>query len=189
MRVSQYRALIAHFWGSWRGVVLREAASDTGGCGHGCCSDGRVLVFQGMTGHTESGTLPDSKAGPVKSQVHTAQLVTADGGRSASLAKRDTEPFSMLGVTWTDPAARVASAVEVRTRSADSGRWSDWLALEVAVPTPVNLHKVRPGPNPPRAAKHPPSLPRTSRRPRPRRRATRRLFPAPRPSRRAPRRR
>ncbi|MGW1404501.1 N-acetylmuramoyl-L-alanine amidase [Streptomyces sp. NPDC002403] len=36
----------------------------------------------------------------------------------------------MLGVTWTDPAARVAGAVEVRTRSATSGNWTSWVELE-----------------------------------------------------------
>ncbi|MEU3302171.1 N-acetylmuramoyl-L-alanine amidase [Streptomyces sp. NPDC006678] len=36
----------------------------------------------------------------------------------------------MLGVTWTDPSARVTGAVEVRTRGAESGQWSRWLRLD-----------------------------------------------------------
>ncbi|MFE7468744.1 peptidoglycan recognition protein [Streptomyces sp. NPDC057499] len=36
----------------------------------------------------------------------------------------------MLGVTWTDPAARVTGAVEVRTRSVAGGNWTPWTALE-----------------------------------------------------------
>ncbi|UUS33639.1 MULTISPECIES: N-acetylmuramoyl-L-alanine amidase [Streptomyces] len=36
----------------------------------------------------------------------------------------------MLGVTWTEPSARVAGTVEVRTREAGSGRWSSWLRLD-----------------------------------------------------------
>ncbi|MEU6485512.1 N-acetylmuramoyl-L-alanine amidase [Streptomyces sp. NPDC046887] len=36
----------------------------------------------------------------------------------------------MLGVTWTDPSARVRGTVEVRTREAGSGRWSQWLRLD-----------------------------------------------------------
>ncbi|MFJ7194567.1 MULTISPECIES: N-acetylmuramoyl-L-alanine amidase [unclassified Streptomyces] len=36
----------------------------------------------------------------------------------------------MLGVTWTDPAARIAGAVEVRTKSATSGNWTPWVELE-----------------------------------------------------------
>ncbi|MCQ6552427.1 N-acetylmuramoyl-L-alanine amidase [Streptomyces sp. C10-9-1] len=54
----------------------------------------------------------------------------ADGGRRASLPRRDTGPFSMLGVTWTDASARVGGTVEVRTRSAESGTWSAWLRLD-----------------------------------------------------------
>ncbi|PNG22758.1 N-acetylmuramoyl-L-alanine amidase [Streptomyces cahuitamycinicus] len=88
-----------------------------------------VLVFQGVTG-AESGIVPDGKAAPVKSTAHTAQLASADGDRSASLPQRDTKPFSLLGVTWTDPSARVMGTVEVRTRSAESGKWSGWLQLD-----------------------------------------------------------
>ncbi|MFJ8696963.1 peptidoglycan recognition protein family protein [Streptomyces roseolilacinus] len=36
----------------------------------------------------------------------------------------------MLGVTWTDPAARVAGTVEARTRAVGSGQWSSWLRLD-----------------------------------------------------------
>ncbi|MET9655516.1 N-acetylmuramoyl-L-alanine amidase [Streptomyces sp. NPDC006510] len=36
----------------------------------------------------------------------------------------------MLGITWTDPAARVTGAVEVRTKSATSGNWTSWVPLE-----------------------------------------------------------
>ncbi|MFF1838329.1 N-acetylmuramoyl-L-alanine amidase [Streptomyces sp. NPDC058231] len=87
-----------------------------------------VLVFQGMTGNSGDGT--DSKAGPVRTHVREAALkVSADGG-SATLGRRDTAPFSMLGVTWTDPAAKVTGTVEVRTRSVADGNWTSWLPLE-----------------------------------------------------------
>ncbi|MFI6638605.1 N-acetylmuramoyl-L-alanine amidase [Streptomyces sp. NPDC050504] len=89
-----------------------------------------VLVFQGVTdsGDTPAGT--DGAAGPVSTRERTAPLGTSADGRSASLARRGTEPFSMLGVTWTDPGARVSGTVEVRTRAAGSGEWSGWLPLE-----------------------------------------------------------
>jgi hypothetical protein len=89
-----------------------------------------VLVFQGMTDRAESRIVPDGKAATVKSTAHTAQLATADEGRSASLPQRDTKPFSLLGVTWTNPSARVTGTVEVRTRSAESGKWTAWLQLD-----------------------------------------------------------
>ncbi|MFE6039701.1 N-acetylmuramoyl-L-alanine amidase [Streptomyces sp. NPDC056452] len=89
-----------------------------------------VLVFQGVTGSTGNGVQPDGTPGPVKARANTEQLATSGDGRSATLEQRDAEPFSMLGVTWTDPAAHVPGAVEVRTRSVGSGQWSRWLRLD-----------------------------------------------------------
>lgn len=85
-------------------------------------------MFQGMTGN--SGDNADSKAGPVRAEVREAALKVSADGSSATLGRRDTTPFSMLGVTWTDPAAKVTGAVEVRTRSASNGTWSSWTPLE-----------------------------------------------------------
>lgn len=45
------------------------------------------------------------------------------------LTRRATAPFSLLGVTWTDPAEPLDEPVEVRTRSAVTGRWSPWQEL------------------------------------------------------------
>ncbi|MEV1051721.1 N-acetylmuramoyl-L-alanine amidase [Streptomyces sp. NPDC049887] len=89
-----------------------------------------VLVFQQVTGGSGSESQADGMPGPVKAQSRTERLTASDDGRSAALPQRDTERFSMLGVTWTDPAARFAGTVEVRTRSVDSGEWSRWLRLE-----------------------------------------------------------
>ncbi|WP_407077605.1 N-acetylmuramoyl-L-alanine amidase [Streptomyces sp. SCSIO 30461] len=89
-----------------------------------------VLVFQGATGYPESGIQHDRKPAPVKPHARTAQLATSDDGLSASLAQREADPFSMVGVTWTDPSMRVTGKVEVRTRSTKSGQWSNWLQLE-----------------------------------------------------------
>ncbi|MGW1291998.1 N-acetylmuramoyl-L-alanine amidase [Streptomyces sp. NPDC002533] len=97
-----------------------------------------VLVFQGVTG--TSGTDPDrdgraadAKSAPVKADVHRTALKTSADGSSASLAPRDTEPFSLLGVTWTDPAAKVTGRVEARTRSAATGEWTGWLPLDTGI--------------------------------------------------------
>ncbi|MEU9848926.1 N-acetylmuramoyl-L-alanine amidase [Streptomyces sp. NPDC047985] len=86
-----------------------------------------VLVFEGVTGDSPADT--DAKSGPARPDVRATALKVADDGTSATLGKRDTAPFSMLGVTWTDPAARVTGAVEVRTRSAADGAWTSWLPL------------------------------------------------------------
>ncbi|MGW5599497.1 N-acetylmuramoyl-L-alanine amidase [Streptomyces rochei] len=91
---------------------------------------GGVLCFQGLTWAPDSGVAADGESGPVRSDARTAPLTVNDGGHSASLSRRDTDPFSLLGVTWTDASARVSGTVEVRTRSAESGRWSAWLRLD-----------------------------------------------------------
>ncbi|MFD5115689.1 N-acetylmuramoyl-L-alanine amidase [Streptomyces sp. NPDC058391] len=89
-----------------------------------------VLVFQGVTGSAGNGVHPDERRGPVKAHARTEQLATSDDGRSATLGQRDAEPFSLVGVTWTDPALHVPGAIEVRTRSVESGQWSRWLRLD-----------------------------------------------------------
>jgi uncharacterized protein with LGFP repeats len=90
-------------------------------------------VFQGVTGTSTERDDSSGGAGPVKADVRTTALKMAGDRRSASLGKQDTTPFSMLGVTWTDPAATVRGDVEVRTRSTASGRWSGWLGLETGI--------------------------------------------------------
>ncbi|NED04585.1 N-acetylmuramoyl-L-alanine amidase [Streptomyces sp. SID6648] len=97
-----------------------------------------VLVFQGVTGTSDTdpdreGRAVDAKSAPVKADVHRTALKTSADGGSASLAPRDTEPFSMLGVTWTDPAAKVTGRVEARTRSATTGEWTGWLPLDTEI--------------------------------------------------------
>ncbi|GIE32921.1 hypothetical protein Ait01nite_059660 [Actinoplanes italicus] len=54
--------------------------------------------------------------------------------RTAELAKRATEPFSLVGVTWTDPRTAPAGAIEVRTRQRGTGTWSPWQLLETDNP-------------------------------------------------------
>lgn len=46
------------------------------------------------------------------------------------MSKQTTRPFSLLGVTWADPGARVTGVVQVRTRAQATGRWGDWQSLE-----------------------------------------------------------
>ncbi|MGW3654367.1 peptidoglycan recognition protein family protein [Streptomyces sp. NPDC005151] len=89
------------------------------------------VVFQNVTGDPSNDS--DSKAGPVRTDVRKTALKVAADGSSASLGRRDTAPFSMLGVTWTDPAAKVTGAVEVRTRSAANGTWTSWMPLETDI--------------------------------------------------------
>ncbi|WP_329277417.1 peptidoglycan recognition protein family protein [Streptomyces sp. NBC_01451] len=90
-----------------------------------------VLIVQGVSGGGADSAADDGKpvSGPIESEEYAAALKVAADGDSATLAKRDTKPFSLLGVTWSDPSARMAGKVEVRTRGAGTDTWSPWLEL------------------------------------------------------------
>ncbi|MFB7245899.1 N-acetylmuramoyl-L-alanine amidase [Streptomyces populi] len=85
-----------------------------------------TLVVRGATGGNEG----DGGSGPVRASARTAALTVADGGTSARLERRSTEPFSMLGITWAESSARVTGTIEVRTRSTAGHAWSAWLRLD-----------------------------------------------------------
>ncbi|MBG0560288.1 peptidoglycan recognition protein family protein [Actinoplanes aureus] len=65
-----------------------------------------------------------------------ARLISARSAalRTAELPSRRTAPFSLLGVSWSDPRAVAAGAIEVRTRSIGTGRWTSWQLLETDNP-------------------------------------------------------
>lgn len=92
-----------------------------------------VLVFEGVTGTSE---VPDgigAASGPARTAVHHDALKVSKDGATASLRRDRAEPFSMLGVTWTDPSVRVTGTVEARTRSVRTGDWSAWLPVDAEI--------------------------------------------------------
>ncbi|MFD5520527.1 peptidoglycan recognition protein [Streptomyces sp. NPDC127066] len=46
------------------------------------------------------------------------------------LARRNVRPFSLVGVVWDDPGSELNGRVQVRTRVAGTGDWSDWQDVE-----------------------------------------------------------
>ncbi|MFI8349356.1 peptidoglycan recognition protein [Streptomyces sp. NPDC085596] len=104
----------ARWWGT--GTVVVAAAV----CG--------TLAVQGVGG----GFGHDGKAAadPVRDRVRSAALDVRGDGAAATLARRDAEPFSMLGISWEKPSAKLAGKVEVRSRAVGSGKWSNWLLLD-----------------------------------------------------------
>ncbi|MFZ4273913.1 N-acetylmuramoyl-L-alanine amidase [Streptomyces arboris] len=92
-----------------------------------------VLVFQGVTGGSTPDGEADAKSAPAEADVYRTPLKTSEDGASATLPQRSTERFSLLGVTWTDPAAKVTGRVEARTRSAATGEWTGWLPLDTEI--------------------------------------------------------
>ncbi|CAL9549312.1 hypothetical protein SUDANB108_04430 [Streptomyces sp. enrichment culture] len=71
---------------------------------------------------------PGAGAQSREPSVHTVRLADRGAGRKG-LAKRETDRFSAVLVTWNDPEARVRGTAEVRTRDLESGRWSGWRKL------------------------------------------------------------
>ncbi|MDH6110807.1 hypothetical protein P3T36_004381 [Kitasatospora sp. MAP12-15] len=51
-------------------------------------------------------------------------------GAEQDLTARATAGYSLLGVSWDDPAVALDGAVQVRTRSAGPGGWSGWRSLQ-----------------------------------------------------------
>ncbi|MDQ0797267.1 peptidoglycan recognition protein [Streptomyces sp. B1I3] len=107
-----------------------------------------VLGFQGVANGTGAGEAPNEGGpaggagvhsaaakgnGPVKSEVHKLAL-KSEGRGEATLSRRTTEPFGMLGVSWPDADAKIKGTIEARTRSVETGAWSDWITLEPYLP-------------------------------------------------------
>ncbi|MGV9313023.1 peptidoglycan recognition protein family protein [Streptomyces sp. NPDC003691] len=90
-----------------------------------------MLVIQSVAGGPTGGSGEDgAKAGSPRTEARASALKVAADGTSAELPKRDTKPFSLLGVTWTDPAARITGTIELRTKSMRSGKWTGWQSLD-----------------------------------------------------------
>ncbi|MDX3415607.1 peptidoglycan recognition protein [Streptomyces sp. MD20-1-1] len=51
-------------------------------------------------------------------------------GAVLGLTPRTVRTFSLLGVVWDDPSADLRGRVQVRTREAGTGEWTDWQDLE-----------------------------------------------------------
>jgi hypothetical protein len=68
---------------------------------------------------------------PVKARSRNLDIAPKDpAARRADVPRRDTERFSMVSLTWTDPKDAPTGPVEVRTRKAGTESWSPWQPLE-----------------------------------------------------------
>ncbi|BCY12306.1 N-acetylmuramoyl-L-alanine amidase [Actinoplanes sp. L3-i22] len=75
-------------------------------------------------------TVPPDPAA-VRPELH-AEVDSLDLAGRSELPQRSTRKFSMVSVSWADPADAPRGAIQVRTRSAATGRWSTWQTLGVA---------------------------------------------------------
>ncbi|WP_338703745.1 peptidoglycan recognition protein [Streptomyces sp. Q6] len=76
--------------------------------------------------HDVSAALQDKR--PVK--VYDLALPGTTSGRR-ELPRKDTEEFSLLGVSWTGATKELDGTAQVRTHSLESGEWSAWHDLEL----------------------------------------------------------
>ncbi|MFF0752656.1 peptidoglycan recognition protein [Streptomyces sp. NPDC004267] len=107
-------------------------------------ANGAVFGNEDDKGSADTPSLYSAQAGRASSrpsQIHRLGL-TDKGNGEAILSRRGTEPFGLLGVTWANPHAHIKGTIEARTRSIETGKWSDWIELE---PQPAGMDGVRTG--------------------------------------------
>ncbi|WP_128985140.1 N-acetylmuramoyl-L-alanine amidase, partial [Streptomyces roseicoloratus] len=103
---------------------------------------GAEVGTQAAAGNATTAQNAASKGeGPVRSEVQKLPL-TDRGHGEATLTKTTTEPFDLMGVSWTDPAAKIKGTIQARARSAADGTWGEWRDLE---PYPAFLDGRRAG--------------------------------------------
>lgn len=76
---------------------------------------------------------PSVAASPVK--VHSVKLRAKGDGRE-EVARRDTRPFALLGISWPRAGAEIDGRAEVRTRGIETGEWSPWQELGLDLHAP-----------------------------------------------------
>ncbi|MER5602899.1 N-acetylmuramoyl-L-alanine amidase [Streptomyces sp. NPDC002265] len=98
-----------------------------------------TVALAGSPGHGAP-----SAQGPIKTHVHSLSL-TGEDASLKTLGTRSTDPFSMVGVTWNGAHAKLRGTVEVRTRSATDGHWTQWLKMQQPDDLPDAAELNRPG--------------------------------------------
>jgi hypothetical protein len=103
----------------------------------------------GCSGGSALAAAPDGGAHTVLHTIDLSPAATAPRAPAASaagapalsaapidaVAPRDTAPFSLLGITWSDPESMPAGVVQVRTRTVADRQWSPWRILETDEPS------------------------------------------------------
>ncbi|MGW1804456.1 N-acetylmuramoyl-L-alanine amidase [Streptomyces sp. NPDC002078] len=105
---------------------------------------GGGLAVAAVAAAGQGGGSGASAAGPVKTHVHSLPL-TGSSASLRTLGARSTAPFSMVGVTWNGAHTSLRGTVEVRTRSAADGHWTQWLKMQQPDDIPDAAELNRPG--------------------------------------------
>ncbi|MFP8882705.1 N-acetylmuramoyl-L-alanine amidase [Streptomyces mangrovi] len=92
-----------------------------------------TTVAVATTSDTSGEQARSERMRPVAAYTETFQ--GGDPGKR-SVPRKDTRPFSMLGVSWEDPEAELDGTAQIRTRSAQSGQWTRWQDLDLGIRPP-----------------------------------------------------
>ncbi|MGZ4698765.1 MAG: N-acetylmuramoyl-L-alanine amidase [Oryzihumus sp.] len=87
------------------------------------------LTVVASPGHGATATSWAPVRGPVHADVEQVALSATPGTSRVDVPQLATKPFGLVGVTWDQARARFDGTVEVRVRSASSGQWSGWHAI------------------------------------------------------------
>ncbi|NJQ04865.1 peptidoglycan recognition protein family protein [Streptomyces lonarensis] len=118
------RAFIASTVGaaSIAALVLPSAVSPAGALSP---PDSGRAVVEAPVAAPETGGTQSLALGPLGGGGRTAGADAPAAG-AVGLEETDVDSFSLLGVVWSDAAAELAGEAEVRTRSSETGEWSQW---------------------------------------------------------------
>ncbi|MGW1008067.1 FG-GAP-like repeat-containing protein [Streptomyces sp. NPDC002520] len=106
-----------------------------------------VLSAVSLSARSHAGASTDLAGNPVpRGALHVVPVPVGSDPGSRVLSARGTEPFRMVGITWSDARAELSGMAQVRTRDAATGRWSQWRTLD------LELHAPEAGPDKPGAA-------------------------------------
>lgn len=94
---------------------------------------GAGVVTIATANPSDSPKKPHQQERPAK--LRTLGL-TKGGTKDRELPATDTEPFSVVGIGWDSSTAKVDGTAEVRTRSAEDGKWSGWQAVDLEAHRP-----------------------------------------------------
>ncbi|MGW0230360.1 N-acetylmuramoyl-L-alanine amidase [Actinopolymorpha singaporensis] len=103
-------------------------------------------AWQGTGSSGPTQVRAQSAHGAVPTRVRSVPMAS-DANGTASVPRRHTESFSLLGVTWSDPTA-TGGTIQVRTRRTATGHWSPWRTLPTDTDTGDSGTGVRGGTEP-----------------------------------------
>ncbi|MCM2579220.1 peptidoglycan recognition protein family protein [Streptomyces meridianus] len=106
-------------------VAFTEPAGSTRASATDSRDTDRVEKRASLPGATQSLPLEPLDADQARALVDLPGAAGAKG-----LTEREVKPFSLVGIVWEDADTELHGRVQVRTRSTETKKWSEWQAIE-----------------------------------------------------------